>query len=109
LPRMDIISTTAHEKSATTLDVNASLHEQARFIQDMGKQGYQALLSYPSNMLMLCDYLQENHIDVSFIKRVVCMSEVYEPHHEGAIQETFTNATTWSSYSSTEVGSIAFQ
>jgi len=49
----------------------------------------------------------EHGVDMSFMRRIVCLSEVYEPEVDALAQRAFPNATRNVTYSSVELGLIA--
>jgi phenylacetate-CoA ligase len=56
---------------------------------------------------MLCRYVIEHRIDMGFMRRLVCMSEVYETVVDDLAAQAFPNALVTVTYSSVEVGLIA--
>jgi phenylacetate-CoA ligase len=105
---MKIVSLVSHKESANTLEVNTPLERQVEFIRRMHEQRQAvSLITYPTNMEALCQYIIENDIDMSFIQRCCCMSESYDEYHDMLIARAFPNAYATSTYSSVEVGMIA--
>ena len=108
LPNMRIVSLASHEGNAKTLDVSTPIPGQVDFIlRRHSIDGACALVTYPTNLEMLCRYVLENDIDLSFMRRVICMSEMYEPYHDELISKAFPNAVASCTYSSVEAGLIA--
>lgn len=108
LPNMRIVSLASHEGNDKTLDVSTPIPEQIEFIlRRHAKDGACALVTYPTNLEMLCHYVLENGVDLSFIRRCVCMSEMYESYHDELVARAFPNAVASCTYSSVEVGLIA--
>ena len=108
LPNMRIVALAAHAKNARTLEVTSPLSEQVEFIlQRHAVEGACSLVTYPSNMELLCRYIIENGIDLSFMRRFVCLSEVYEPWYDEIVKKAFPNAIAAVTYSSVELGLIS--
>lgn len=110
VPRMKIVSLQNHQKTNNTIDVITAIPEQIEFIQRTHKlNGAISLITYPTNIEQLCAYIVEHNIDMTFIKRVCCMSEVYEDYHDKLIGQAFPNALPTSTYSAVETGVIALR
>ena len=110
LPNMKIVSTVAHKKDATTIDVATPIPEQVEFIlRRQAEKGACSLVTYPTNVEMLCKHIVEHGIDMPFMRRVTCLSEVYEPYHDELIAQAFPNADAHCTYSSVETGLIAIR
>ena len=108
LPNMRILALAAHEPNERTLDVTEPLETQVEFIlRRQAIEGACALQTYPSNLEMLCRHVIERGLDMRFMRRLVCMSEVYEPVVDELAAQAFPNAHVTSTYSSVEVGLIA--
>ena len=108
LPNMRIVSLASHEGNAKTLDVSTPIPGQVDFIlRRHSIDGACALVTYPTNLEMLCRYVLENDIDLSFMRRITCMSEMYEPYHDELIAKAFPDAVASCTYSSVEAGLIA--
>lgn len=108
LPSLRIVSTWVHAPDERTIDVVTPLPEQIAFIRRrFAADGTCSLITYPSNLELLSQYIIENRLDLSFIRRVTCLSEVYEPEHDELIKAAFPNAAANVTYSSVEAGLIA--
>lgn len=108
LPNMRIVSLTSHEGSEKTIDVSSPITEQVDFMLRRHRaDGACALITYPTNLEMLCRHVIENGIDMSFIRRCTCMSEMHEPYHDELVARAFPNAVASCTYSSVEAGLIA--
>nr|MBP8098381.1 hypothetical protein [Arenimonas sp.] len=108
LPNMRIVSLAAHKENPKTLDVSTSIPEQIDFIRRRHRiDGACALITYPTNLEMLCHHVIEHGLDFSFMRRVTCMSEMYEPYHDELVAKAFPNAVASCTYSSVEAGLIA--
>jgi phenylacetate-CoA ligase len=66
-----------------------------------------ALSTYPSNLERLCRHIIAEGIDMSFIRRVVSLSEVHEPWLDELTRQAFPDAVASVTYSSVELGLIA--
>lgn len=90
------------------LDITSPIKQQIKFIQDRFQQvGAIAVTTYPTNAEILCNWVIEQGINMSFVKRFGCYAEVFEPHQEALINQAFPNADVWTTYSSMEFGIIA--
>ena len=108
LPNMKIVSLSAHLKNDKTIDVSTPIPEQVEFIQRRHRaDGACSLITYPTNLEMLCRHVIEHGIDLSFVRRCTCLSEVYEPYHDELLRQAFPNAAAGCTYSSVELGLIA--
>jgi len=108
LPNMKIVSLAAHDKDEKTLDVITPIPEQIEFMQRRHQaDGACSLITYPTNLEMLCRYVIDNGIDMSFLRRCTCLSEVYEPYHDDLLRQAFPNAVASCTYSAVELGLIA--
>ncbi len=108
LPRVRLISQREAKGQPDALDICSAIESQIEFILDAHKnRGIRSLVSYPTNMQNLSDFIIRNKLDFSFIERVVCYSESFDESHRQAIQAAFPRAKIWSTYSCSEVGMIA--
>lgn len=108
LPVLRIVSTQVHEPSERTFDVSRPVEEQVDFIRRRhAADGTCSLISYPTNLELLCRHIIEQGIDLAFVRRVTCLSEVFEAEHDRLIRAAFPNAYVNVTYSSVEVGLIA--
>lgn len=110
LPNIRIVSLSSHAKDHKTLDVITPIPEQVEFIrQRFATDGACSLVTYPTNLEMLCRHVIEHGIDMSFVRRCTCMSEVYESHLDALVSQAFPNAVATCTYSSVELGLIALR
>src|SRR4249919_1245917 len=108
LPNVRIVALSAHEKDERTIDVTEPIPIQVEFIlRRRAANGACALVTYPSNLEMLCRHVLEEGLDMRFMRRLVCLSEVYEPWLDELAAQAFPNAFATSTYSSVELGLIA--
>jgi phenylacetate-coenzyme A ligase PaaK-like adenylate-forming protein len=108
LPNVRIIALSSHEKNDHTIDVTEPIPVQVDFIRSRhAVNGACSIVTYPSNMEMLCRYVLEQGIDMSFVRRFVCLSEVYEAGHDEMARRAFPNALASCTYSCVEAGMIA--
>jgi phenylacetate-coenzyme A ligase PaaK-like adenylate-forming protein len=108
LPNMRIVSLIAHAANERTIDVIEPIPAQVEFILRRQRDASAcSLVTYPSNLEHLCRYVIDNRIDMAFMRRVVCLSEVYEPWHDELVRQAFPNAVATCTYSSVELGLIA--
>ena len=108
LPHMKIVALTAHKAAENTLEVATKVPEQLQFIRrQVTENGVRSLISYPTNLEQLAQYLLQSGEQIIELQRIVCMSELFEPSQEVVIRQAFPNAQIAATYSSTEVGMIA--
>lgn len=90
------------------MHINRPVADQIAFLNERHiESGINAITTYPSNAERLCHAVIERQIDVSFIKRVGLIGEVFDSHQEALIRDAFSGAQIWSTYSSQELGLIA--
>jgi phenylacetate-coenzyme A ligase PaaK-like adenylate-forming protein len=103
-----IVALSSHGKSDISIDVTEPLPAQVEFILRLhAERGAAAVITYPSNLEMLCRYVIDHDIDMGFVRRLVSLSEVYEPVVDELAARAFPNAVSTYTYSSVEVGLIA--
>jgi phenylacetate-CoA ligase len=92
------------------LDVATPVEEQIEWlVQRHEKAGAVALITYPTNGLLLARAILDTGRDMSFMQRVGLISETFDREDRAYIQRAFPNALIWASYSSIEFGLIAGQ
>ncbi len=107
LPRSHIVRTD-DKQDEQTLDIQTPVEQQLAFIQQRYKDAQAiSLVTYPSNVQILCEAAQARGQTFPFMKRVICYAEAFEPVHEALINRVFPNAFVSSNYSSTEFGMTA--
>ena len=110
LPRVDLIYPRGAQDPPFLLSILAPVNEQLDFIRKHYRlRNAVALITYPSNAVLLAREIIDQGLDFRFIKRVGLISEAVFPQQTAIIRQAFPNARQWSSYSATEVGLIAFQ
>jgi hypothetical protein len=108
LPNVRIVALAAHKQDECTIDVTEPIDVQARFLlRRHAIDGACSLVTYPSNLEMLCRHVLEHGLDMRFMRRLVCLSEVYEPIVDELAAQAFPNALATCTYSSVEAGFIA--
>jgi phenylacetate-CoA ligase len=108
LPNVRIVALAAHAADERTIDVTEPIPVQVDFIlRRHAADGACSLVTYPSNLEMLCRYVLEHGLDMRFMRRLVCLSEVYEPVVDELAAQAFPNALATCTYSSVETGLIA--
>jgi phenylacetate-CoA ligase len=108
LPNMRIVALSAHAPNERTMEVTEPTADHVEFMRRRHRaDGACSLVTYPSNLDLICRYVLEHGIDMSFMRRVVCLSEVYEPWHDELVRQAFPNALATCTYSSVELGMIA--
>lgn len=107
LPHAKIVALASHKAKPNNFEVAAPVAEQWVFLRDQINQGVRSLVSYPTNLVQLANYLIQNEQQVLELQRIICMSELFESSQEAIIRKAFPNAQIAATYSSTEVGMIA--
>ncbi|MFT3806982.1 hypothetical protein [Arenimonas sp.] len=108
MPVLRIVSTQVHAPSERTFDISRPVEEQLEFIRERHAiDGTSSIVTYPTNLELLCRHIIAQDLDFSFVRRVTCLSEVFEPEHDRLIGQAFPNAYANVTYSSVEVGLIA--
>jgi phenylacetate-coenzyme A ligase PaaK-like adenylate-forming protein len=107
LPHTKIIALSAHQAKSNYFEVASPVVEQLAFLQTQIEQGARSLISYPTNLEQLSQYLFQKNEPITEIHRIICMSELFESSQEALINRAFPNAVIGSTYSSTEVGMTA--
>lgn len=110
LPRVRLIGMLPDHVAPDAMLVGSPLDEQLAFIEAHRRErGIRAIVTYPTNAVNLARAICDQHADYSYIERIVCFSEAIDDNDREQIQAAFPNARIWSTYSSKEVGMIAFQ
>ncbi len=92
------------------LDIKSPIDRQIEYlIRRYEKARAVALITYPTNALMLAQAILESGRDMSFLRRLGLISEAYDAAQRAFIQSAFPKAQIWSSYSSMEFGIISAQ
>lgn len=92
------------------LDVNSPLERQIDWLLERYEKAHAvALITYPTNAVLLAQEILERKIDMSFLQRVGLISESFDPDQRLLIEGAFPNALIWATYSSIEFGLIAGQ
>lgn len=108
LPHAKIVALSSHQKKSNSFEVAAPVPEQRAFLaEQIHQHGVQSLISYPTNLVQLAQAVLADGEQITQLRRIVCMSELFEPSQEAIIRKAFPNAVIASTYSSTEVGMIA--
>jgi len=108
LPTVRIVALSVKAGGDDAIDVCEPVEAQAEFILQRHREHEAcALVTYPSNLERLCRHVIAEGIDMGFLRRVVSLSEVYEPWLDELMQQAFPNATASVTYSSVELGLIA--
>ena len=108
LPNVRIVAMSAHKREDCTMEVTEPVPAQVEFIlQRHAIDGACSLVTYPSNLEMICRHVLDQGIDMGFMRRLICLSEVYEPVVDELAAQAFPNAHATCTYSCVEVGLIA--
>ena len=109
LPRMDIIYPRDYYVPFF-LSIFTPIPEQVdALLQNYSERQSVALITYPSNAVLLAKEIIDRQLDFGFMKRIGMISESINKQQTALIKRAFPNARLWSSYSSTETGMISFQ
>jgi phenylacetate-coenzyme A ligase PaaK-like adenylate-forming protein len=108
LPDARLVAMHSRAVNENTLDITRPVDEQVEFILRRHRQSRAcSLVTYPSNLECLCRHVLETGRDMGFMRRLVCLSEVYEPWLDELAASAFPNAVRSVTYSSVEFGLIA--
>jgi phenylacetate-CoA ligase len=108
MPHIRILALSVQQADETTIDVGEPAQAQVEFmLRRQREHAACSLVTYPSNLERLCRHVIEQGIDMSWLRRVVSLSEVYEPWLDELAREAFPNATSSVTYSAVELGMIA--
>ena len=110
LPRVRLVSLVGQPPNSPELmDICEPLAAQVAFIEKRRRDaGIRALVTYPTNAVLLAEWLAERGRAFDFIERIVLFAEPWEPDDFVCIQRGFPNARVWSTYSCSELGFIAY-
>jgi phenylacetate-CoA ligase len=100
-----------HGKTGKAIvNVHTPIPEQLELLKrHHAERGVAAMITYPSNAVMLAQMILERGGDYSFLQRVGLMAETIDPGQIALIQRAFPCAKIWSNYSSMEFGLIGIQ
>jgi phenylacetate-CoA ligase len=108
MPSARIVALSAQQADERTIDVGEPVEAQVQFmLRRQREAGACSLVTYPSNLERLCRHVIEEGIDMSWLRRIVSLSEVYEPWLDELAREAFPNAASSVTYSAVELGLIA--
>lgn len=107
LKHAKIIALSAHQAKPNTFEVASPVIKQLQFLHDQIEHGVRSLISYPTNLEQVAQYLIQGGEQITQLQRIICMSELFESSQEAVIKRAFPNAVIGSTYSSTEVGMTA--
>jgi phenylacetate-CoA ligase len=92
------------------LSAAAPLEQQIEWlIKRHEHAGAVALITYPTNGMMLAEAILEHERDMGFMRRVGLLGESFDREQRTYIQSAFPNALVYSTYSSVEFGMISGQ
>ncbi len=110
LTRMDIIYPRGKSDPPFLLSILTPIPDQITALQQNYRQRKSvALITYPSNAVLLAHEIIDRNLDFGFIQRVGMISESLNDFQKSLISRAFPNARLWSSYSASETGMISFQ
>ncbi|HVU24314.1 MAG TPA: hypothetical protein VHE13_09335 [Opitutus sp.] len=110
LPRTQIIHPRGANSAPTLVDVQTPAKHQISILQAaFTSRGAVAIVTYPSNAVLLAQEILDRKLDFGFIRRISLLSETVDPADRRFIASAFPNARFWSTYSSNEFGLISFE
>lgn len=110
LPVVEILHHRDKRPHRSHLDINTPVPEQMEYLRRSHKEwGACAIITYPTNGVMLAQHATDKGMETSFIKRFGFIGESFTSSQRDQVQQVFPNAQVWSSYSSMEFGMIALQ
>ncbi len=110
LPRARIISLVEQTPdSRDAIDICEPIPSQIAFIEKRQRHdGIRALVTYPTNALLLADWLIEHNRTLDFIERIVLYAEPWDVDNTAQLLAGFPGAKIWSTYSCSELGLVAY-
>ena len=110
LPRTSIIHPRSPAGADPIVPVLTPVAEQIAILQENHRtKGATAIITYPSNAVLLSEAILGANLDFRFIRRLGLISESIDPGQQALFRRAFPSAVQWSSYSAMEVGVITYQ
>lgn len=110
LPNLSIVYLHGEKNSENVVHVLTPIAEQLDILRRQNRERrVVALVTYPSNAVLLAQAIIDEGLDFSFVRRVGLMSESIDPGQVALIRRAFPGGVVWSNYSSMEFGLISFQ
>lgn len=110
LPRTLLIYPRSANDPPELLNVMTPLPEQLEALKkNYATRAATAIITYPSNAVLLAQEIVRLGADFRFIKRIGLISESIDPVQIQQMKQGFPQARIWSSYSASEFGLISFQ
>lgn len=110
LPQLAFIYPHGATNRPNLVPVVTPTREQLEILKQRHEErGTSAVITYPSNAVLLAQAILDAGLDYSFVRRLGLMAECVDPGQLALMQQAFPNAKIWSNYSCMEVGLIGFQ
>ncbi len=110
LPRTEVIYPRGPNDPKTLVHILTPIPEQVEILRRNHRaRRATAIVTYPSNAVLLAQAILEGGQDFSFMRRIGLISESVDPGQIALLNRAFPNAQIWSNYSSMEFGLISFQ
>jgi phenylacetate-CoA ligase len=110
LPRVELVHPQPDRPQHNVVPIHTPLDQQILAITERAaRHAAMAVVTYPTNAVLLAQAILERGIPFPTIRRVLLMSESLDPGQRALIQRAFPNAHVWVTYSSVEFGAISCQ
>lgn len=110
LPHLEIVLPLPGRSKQNLIPIQTPLPEQLLALtQRAARHDAMAIITYPSNAVLLAQYILDRRIACFTVRRIVLMGEPVDPGQRALIQRAFPNAHIWATYSSVEFGAISCQ
>lgn len=110
LPRTEVIYPRGPNDPKSLVHILTPIPEQLAILQRNHRERQaSAIITYPSNAVLLSQAILGSGADFSFIRRIGLISESIDPGQIALMKRAFPQARIWSNYSSMEFGMISFQ
>jgi phenylacetate-CoA ligase len=110
LPRTEVIYPRGPGDPKTLIHILTPIPEQVRILlAAFRERKATAVITYPSNAVLLAQEILEQGHDFSFLRRLGLISESIDPGQRAVMGRAFPRAKIWSNYSSMEFGLISFE
>ncbi|MGA3171653.1 MAG: hypothetical protein ABSE62_11650 [Chthoniobacteraceae bacterium] len=108
LPRVEIVHPASDRPQENVIPIHTPLAGQILALgQFAARHEAMTLVTYPTNGVMLAQSILEQRLSFPSIRRVLLMSESFDPGQRRLMQRAFPGAYIWTTYSSMEFGSIS--
>ncbi len=108
LPHVEIVHPDARHVKQHIIPIQTTLAGQILALaQYAARHKAMTLVTYPTNGVLLAQSIIDQRLAFPSIRRVLLMSESFDPGQRRIIQTAFPGAAVWATYSAVEVGAIS--